>query len=57
MPLLAAIAPVLGTLAAAAGAFAEVASHHEVYKALVEVALLIAPVLAGRRVVAAQLCM
>ena len=45
------------TLAAAAGALAEVSSHHEVRPALVKVALLVAPVLAGRRVVAAQLCM
>lgn len=45
------------TLAAAAGAFAEVAGHHEVRPTLVKVTLLIAPILARRRVVAAELCM
>ena len=53
---LALVAPISSTLAAAAGALAEVASHHEVRPALVKVALLIAPVLAGRRVVTTQLC-
>lgn len=45
------------TLAAATGALAEVASDHEVRPALVKVALFVAPVLAWRRVVTAQLCM
>jgi hypothetical protein len=53
---LASVAPVPSTLAAAAGALAEVAGHHEVRPALVEVALLIAPVLAGRWVITTQFC-
>jgi hypothetical protein len=47
---------VLCTLAAAAGALAEVASQHEVRPALVEVTLLVAPVLSRWWVVAAEFC-